>query len=346
MTPPTRAVICEAWGGPDTLVLRPVPLPVPGHGQVRIVTELTSVNFADIHSRRGGYDVGATPPFTPGLDCVGLIDAVGDGVAGLRVGQRVAAWTSGGSYAEDVLASAALTYELPEGVTATDGASLTVLVTAYNALVRGQLIRGESVLVHGASRGVGAAAVQYAMAMGAGAVYASVGGPEKAHAALWSGATVAIDHTAVDFAERVLELTDGAGVDVIVDPIGGEVTERGMTCLAPFGRLVTCGHTPGPAASIASTDLHRQNRAVLGYSTGHFRRARPQVLRPAVEAVFDYAASGAVKVAVAARFPLALAADAHRLVESRSAVGRVLLDPHLEPAEPEGRPAAPGAPAL
>lgn len=156
-------------------------------------------------------------------------------------------------------------------------------------------------------------------------MYATAGGGAKSEAALRLGATAAIDHTRLDFAERVRDLTGGRGVDVIVDPIGGEVTERGMTCLAPFGRLVTCGHTAGPAATISTKDLHRHHRSVLGYSTGYLRRTRPESLHPAVEAVFRQAAVGALRVDVAARLPLSKAADAHLIVEDRTAVGRVLL---------------------
>jgi NADPH2:quinone reductase len=320
-----RAVVVEEHGDPEVLCYLEVTRPAPGPGQVRIATELTSVNYADIHARRGGYDAGAALPFTPGLDCVGLVESLGEGVTGLRVGQRVSAWTSGGSYAEQVLAPETMTFPLPADVPIEVGASLTVLVTAYNVLTRAQLAEGETVLVHGATGGVGSAAVQLANAMGAREVYATTGGDDKSQAALALGAAAAIDHTREDFAERVRELTGGRGVDVIVDPIGGEVTERGMTCLAPFGRLVICGHTAGPAAAIGTKDLHRHHRSVLGYSTGYLRRTRPESLRTAVEEVFRQAAVGALRVDVAARLPLAKAADAQRLAEDRSAIGRVLL---------------------
>jgi len=321
-----RAVVVRSHGAPEVLAVEDVPTPHPGPGQVRVTTELTSVNFADVHSRRGGYDAGGALPFTPGLDCVGVVDAVGEGVADLVPGQRVAAWTSGGSYAEQVLARAAMTYPLPQDVPAEVGASLTVLVTAYNVLRRGQVGEGDTVLVHGATGGVGGAAVQLALAMGAPRVIATVGGLDKVAAARALGATDVVDHRAEDFAEAVRALT-GAGADVIVDPIGGEVTERGMTCLAPYGRLVICGHTAGPAAAIRTTDLHRHHRAVLGYSTGYLRRTRPHVLRPVVEAVLGYAARGELVVPEAARFPLGEAPAAHALVESRAAVGRVFLVP-------------------
>lgn len=311
------------------LTWRTTPHPTPGPGQVLITTELTIVNFADIHARRGGYDAAAALPFIPGLDCLGLVAGIGAGVEGLRVGQRVSAWTDGGSYADKVLAPATMVYLVSEGVPAEVGASLTVLVTAYNVLVRAQVAEGGTALVHGAAGGVGGAAVQLARAMGAREVYATVGGRDKVRAALALGATVAIDHTRDDFAERVLEISGGRGVDVIVDPIGGEVTERGMTCLAPFGRWVICGHTAGPAAAISTKDLHRYHRSVLGYSTGYQRRTRPQTLRAAVDQVFRHAASRALRVQVAERFPLADASEAHRLVGGRSAIGRVLLDPGL-----------------
>ena len=321
-----RAIILDTHGGPEVLVWKETSVPKPGPGQVRISTELTSVNFADIHARRGGYDAAPPLPAIPGLDCAGRIEELGEGVEGLRVGQRVSAWTAGGSYAEQVLAAATMTYPIAEDVPVEVAASLTVLVTAYNVLVRAQVAAGETVLVHGGTGGVGSAAVQLARALGAREVYASVGGGDKVRAALDLGASVAIDHQREDFAERVHELTGGRGADVIVDPIGGAVTERGVTCLAPFGRLVICGHTAGPAAAISSKDLHRHHRSVLGYSTGYLRRTQPESLRSAVQEVFRHSASSSLHVDVAARLPLADASEAHRLVESRSVIGRVLLE--------------------
>lgn len=244
------------------------------------------------------------------------------------MGQRVCAWTDGGSYSEEVLANATLTYPLEEGVPVEAAASLTVLVTAHNVLERGQVEAGDVVLVHAATGGIGAAAVQMAVARGAWAVIASVGGEVKARAATALGATHVIDHTREDVPTQVREMTAGRGVDMIVDTLGGFVTEQSMTILAPFGRLVICGHTAGPAATLLSTELHRQNRSVLGYSTGHQRRTRPHGLKPAVDQVLRAATEGHLRVVVAARLPLHQAPDGHTLVEGRTAVGRVLLDTH------------------
>jgi len=155
-----------------------------------------------------------------------------------------------------------------------------------------------------------------------------VGGEVKARAATALGATHVIDHTREDVPTQVREMTAGRGVDMIVDTLGGFVTEQSMTILAPFGRLVICGHTAGPAATLLSTELHRQNRSVLGYSTGHQRRTRPHGLKPAVDQVLRAATEGHLRVVVAARLPLHQAPDGHTLVEGRTAVGRVLLDTH------------------
>jgi NADPH2:quinone reductase len=323
-----RRIVVEEFGGPEQLVMREAALPQPSPGQVRIRNTLTSVNYADVQARRGGYDAGRTPPFTPGLDCTGVVEKVGEGVTTLRAGQRVAAWTIAGSYAEQVVADARLTYALPDSVADSEGAALTVLVTAFNALTaRGRLEPGESVLIHAAGGGVGSAAVQLAVVLGAGRVIATASTAAKCAAARGYGATDAFSPGSDDLAQRVLELTSGAGVDVIIDTVGGALTEQGLACLAPFGRLVTCGHAGGTAATLRSTDLHRTNRSVLGYSTGHQRTHRPDALAPAVAAVYAHAAAGEVSVPSGVVLPLAEAPRAHALAESRSVVGRILLAP-------------------
>jgi NADPH2:quinone reductase len=320
-----KAIVVEAHGGPEQLRWREVPQPQPGAGQVRIRVRLTGVNYADVQARRGGYDAGSKPPFTPGLDCVGVVDAVGEGVEGLRVGQRVVAFPAGGSYAEQVLAPAILTYPVPDDLPDEAVAGLTVLVTAYNVLtLAGRLRVGESVLVHAAAGGVGSTALQLARALGAGQVIGVVGSEAKAAVARRLGAQAVIVGYE-GFAQKVLGLTQNAGVDLILDSVSGLVFEEGMRCLAPFGRLVVYGHAGGQAGSFETRPLHRQTKAVIGYSSGHYRRSRPELLRSSVEAVLEHLRQGEVRLEIGARFPLEKASEAHALVESRRSVGKVLL---------------------
>lgn len=323
-----RAIVVEAHGGPEQLVARDVAAPQPGRQQVLIGNRLTSVNFADIKARRGGYRNYALP-FIPGLDAVGIVEAVGPGVKGLRPGQRVAAYTAGGSYAEKVLADEVVCFPLPDELSDEQGAAVGILVTAYNLLtLAGRLQAGETVLVHAGAGGVGSVAIQLALILGAGRVIATVGSEPKRELPARLGAEV-IDYRRTDFAAQVAALTDGAGVDLILDSVGGEVSERGLTCLADFGRLVTFGHV-GPAGRVETKALHHSNRAVIGYSSGGYRDQRPEVLRQSGLAVLELAREHGIVIEVGARFALEDAPQAHALVESRRSVGKVLLDPRKE----------------
>ncbi len=324
-----RAVVVTAFGGPEVLQYQEVPDPRPGLGQVLIRVAATGVNFADIQARRGRYHGEATPPFIPGLDAAGTIVAVGEGVHGLRVGQRVAAFPLGGSYAEFVLADPALVYPLPDGVDFDTAAAFpTIGITAYNLLrTAGQLAEGETVLIHAAAGGVGTTAVQVARLLGAGRVLGTVGDDAKAELVRGLGADVVINYRREDFAARVRELTDGRGADVILDSVAGPVFRASLTCLAPFGRLVVFGQASGEPGQVPSADLYPLNRAVIGYSTGGYRRLRPAALRPAAEVVLDWLATRRLHLIISRRFALAEAAEAHRLVESRASTGKVLLLP-------------------
>lgn len=321
-----HAIVVEALGDAEELRWREVPDPVPPPGKVAVQVGLTSVNFADVQARRGAGAGLAKPPFTPGLDAMGTIVAVGEGVTDRHVGQRVACNPDGGSYAEIVIARAVLTYPLEASVSDEAAASPTVLVTAFNLLtLAGRMQPGESVLVHSAAGGVGSVAVQMARRLGAGRIFATAGGPAKVALAKSLGADVAIDYTAEDFAAIVRGETGGAGVDVILDAVGGPTLDAGLPTLAEFGRYVIYGQSSNATASVRVDALHRANRAVIGYSSGHYRRARPAALAPAAAAAFDMIRNGSVRVLEGGRFPLRDAAAAHRLVESRGSTGRVFL---------------------
>jgi NADPH:quinone reductase len=250
-------------------------------------------------------------------------------VSGLEVGQRVAAFPAGGSYAEQVLADPALVYALPEGVDFDTAAAFpTIGVTAYNLLTLvGRLSAGETVLVHAAGGGVGTTAIQMARRLGAGKVIGTVGDDAKVALVHELGADEVINYRAEDFAARVRDLTGGNGADVILDSVAGPTFEASLSCLAPFGRLVVFGQASGEPGVARSADLYGLNRAVLGYSTGGYRRLRPAALRPAAEAVLHLLAGGEIRFVVGGRYPLAEAADAHRLLESRQSTGKILLVP-------------------
>lgn len=324
-----RAVVVSAFGGPEVLQAVELEAPTPGPGQVAVQVAATSVNFADILARRGLHHGIAPPPFVPGLDFAGTIVALGAGVEGLRVGQRVAGMPSGGSYAEQVLADTIGTFPLPDSVDWERGAAFPVLgITAYNLLqLAGRLAPGETVLVHAAAGGVGSTALQLARLLGAGRVFGTAGDAAKTALVSELGADAAIDYRRERFADRVLELTDGRGADLILDSVSGEVFRESLRCLAPFGRIVVFGRASGQPASVETTELDSVNRAVIGYSSGHYRRNRPAALRPAGETVLGWLAEGRWRPIIGHRYPLAEAAAAQQLVESRQSTGKVLLLP-------------------
>jgi NADPH2:quinone reductase len=323
-----HAVQFDAYGDSSVLRWRDLPDPSPGPQQVAIRVSLTGVNFADILSRRGLYLSGTKLPLIPGLDCLGTVVALGRGVTGLRLGQRVAAFPDEGSYSEIAIAQAVLTYPIGPEIPDEAGGALNVLITAYNILrLAARLNPGESVLVHAAAGGVGSTAVQMARVLGAGRIFGTVGSPEKFEFARKCGADFVIDYRTENPAERILAETGGTGVDLILDSVGGDVLLNGFSALAPFGRYVIFGQASGKAATLPASELHRENRAVVGYTSGGYRRRRPEALLPAARASFDLVAKGLVQIAVGARFPLKEAWKAHDLVESRKSTGKVLLIP-------------------
>lgn len=318
-----HAIVVPRTGDASVLEWVERPDPKPGPSEVTIRVGLSGVNFADIMRRRGGYR-GGPPPFVPGLDCMGTIQAVGTEVSDLKPGQRVAAFPEDGGYTEIAVAKDVLTYPLPDGVPDEAGASLTMLVTAYNLLVMGaKLERGESVLINAAAGGVGSLAIQCARALGAGTIVAVAGGAEKVAFAKSLGADIVVDHTADDLAAKLEPI--GGKVDVILDSVAGDWFNAAIPMLAEFGRYCIYGSASGEPGEVFTNVLHTGNRAVIGYSTGGYRATRPERLRPGVEGAFDLVCEGLVKVVVGAKYPLRDAAEAHRFVESRASHGKVLL---------------------
>jgi NADPH:quinone reductase and related Zn-dependent oxidoreductases len=248
-------------------------------------------------------------------------------VKNLRVGQRVIAFPANGSYAEYVVADEALTFAIPDSIsTETAAACPVVSFTSYQLLAKvARLAEGETVLIHAAAGGIGTTAIQLAKLLGAGRVIGSVGSAAKAAVALAAGADHAICHDTEDFVEKVRELTDGAGADVILDSISGRVSERSIECLAWYGRLVHFGNASGEIGQIRTLDLHASCRSVLGFSFGTTRKLRPHLLQDTAGQVIDFLAKGQLDVKIGKVFSLEEAANAHAWVESRQSTGKVLL---------------------
>lgn len=314
-------------GGPD--VLRPTerPIPQPGPGEVLIRVAAAGVNRPDVLQRMGHY---APPPGAsdlPGLEIAGTIEALGPSVSGLTVGQSVCALVPGGGYAQFCIAAAPLCLPFPKGYRAVQAAALpeTFFTVWHNVFQRGRLQAGESFLVHGGSSGIGTVAIQLAKAFGA-TVYTTAGSAAKCQACLDLGADRAIDYKNEDFAEVIAAATSGRGVDVILDMVGGDYLNRNIRSLAPDGRHVSIAFLQGSKAEVNFLPV-MVKRLIL---TGSTLRPRPVAEKAAIASdlrakVWPLLDAERLAPAIFATFPLAQAAEAHRLMESSTHIGKIVL---------------------
>jgi NADPH:quinone reductase-like Zn-dependent oxidoreductase len=336
-----QAVITR-HGTPDVFALRPSPDPSPGDGEVRIRVQAIGVNFADLLARLGFYPGAPTPPFVPGYEVSGVIDARGPGVTGLHEGQRVLALTPFGGYSDVVVVKGTQVFGLPDELSHTDAAAIPVnYLTALLALYKlANLAAGETVLVHGAGGGVGIAATQLARLRQARII--GTASARKHDALRTFGVDEAIDYTTADVFREVRRLTNGRGADVILDPIGGASFATSYRLLAPLGRLVMYGVSaiaPGERRSrwhalrevwrmprFKPLSLINGNRAVFGLHLGRLWAERGQ-LAAAMELLLSEVSAGRIRPVVARTFPLAQAAEAHRYLHARQNIGKVILTP-------------------
>jgi NADPH:quinone reductase len=321
-----KAILVTGYGGTENMIYTDVEMPEMKPNQVLIRVVATSVNFADIKSRYGKK--GGKLPFIPGLDVAGVIEQVGTAVKSLQVGQRVIAFPGEGSYAEYIVADEALTFAIPDSMDwQVAAASPIVSFTSYKLLADvARLGQGETVLIHAAAGGIGTTAIQLAKILGAGKVIGTVSSESKVDIAREAGADHVICHEHEDFANKVNELTDGEGANVILDSISGSISEKSMLCLAPYGRLVHFGNASGEVGNFQTIDLHASCRSVLGFSFGTTRQKRPHLLRQTAEEVIPLLADGRLQIKIGKSFSLADAAQAHEWVESRKSTGKVLLE--------------------
>lgn len=322
-----RAMLCRAWGEPESLEMAEVDAPAPGPGQVAIAVEAAGVNFADTLMVRGRYQEKPPFPFSPGLEVAGEIAALGEGVSGLKVGDPVMAVPAHGAYAEVAIAAASDVFARPTGFDAVTAAGFPITYgTAHGALVwRAALRAGETLLVHGAAGGTGLAAVEVGKALGA-RVIATAGGPEKLAVAREHGADHLIDYRSEDLRERVKEITGGRGVDVVFDPVGGKVFEASLRCTAWEGRLLVIGFAAGTVQQIPANLLLVKNLSALGFYWGSYRKRAPERVQEQFVQLGQWVAEGRLRPRVSHRLPLARAAEALRLLENRAATGKVVLE--------------------
>ena len=314
-------------GEPDVLVPVERPRPDPGGGDVLIKVAAAGVNRPDVMQRQGRYPPPPGAPDIPGLEVAGTIAAVGPEASGWREGEAVCALVSGGGYAEYCVAPAPQCLPVPRGVDLAAAAAIpeTFFTVWTNVFERGRLASGESLLVHGGSSGIGTTAIQLARARGS-RVFATAGSAAKCAACEQLGAERAINYREADFVAVVRELTGGRGVDVILDMIGAEYFARNLDALAVEGRLVEIATQRGAKAELVIPVVMQRRLTITGSTLRPRSVVEKGAIARAVHAnVWPLLESGAVKPVVFRTFPLARAADAHRLLESSEHIGKLVL---------------------
>lgn len=314
----------------EVMEVAEVEVPEPGPGQIRIRVEAADVNFADILQCQGQYQVRLDPPFTPGMSAGGVVDAVGEGVSSPAIGQRAIGMTIGGDggFAEYAVMGAEHAVVVPDGVsTATAVAGHVIYGTSWFALHRrGNLQPGETVLVLAAAGGVGSAAVQMAKAHGC-RVLAAAGGEAKVEVCRELGADVVIDYRSEDLRERVLAETDGQGVDVVYDPVGGEHFDVARRLLAWEGRLLVVGFASGDIPSAPANHVLVKNYSVVGVHMGAYREVAPAVLDECFAEIYPMMADGRLEPLVSQTVGFHDLPQAMLDLYERRTTGRVIFDP-------------------
>jgi NADPH2:quinone reductase len=325
-----KAIEISQYGAPEVLRLGERPDPVPGTGEVLIRVAASGVNRPDVLQRTGNYPVPPGASDIPGLEVAGTIlggDAQAMAQAGFKLGDRVCALVAGGGYAELCVAPVAQCLPTPKNLSDVEAASLpeTFFTVWSNVFDRGRLQPGESFLVQGGTSGIGVTAIQMTKALGAGKVIATAGSDEKCDACIALGADHAINYKTQDFAEEAKKLTDGKGVDVILDMVAGSYVDREVKCAAEDGRIVIA--VQGGTKSEFNAGLVLRRRITV---TGSTLRPRPVAFKAAIAAalkknVWPLIESGKIKPVIHSTFPAAEAAKAHALMESNQHVGKIVL---------------------
>ena len=323
-----RAMLATEWADPSAMQLREVPDPEPGPGEALVEVRAIGCNFPDILIVQGKYQVKPPLPFSPGHEVAGVVRRVGAGVANVRAGQRVIGMLGWGGYAELATVPARHVFAIPDGMGFPEAAAFPLVYqTSWCALAhRAALRAGEWLLVHGAAGGVGLAAVQIGKLLGAG-VIATAGTAAKLEVARQSGADVLIDYATEDWVERVKTVTDGAGADVIYDPVGGDVFDGSTKCIGFEGRLLVVGFAGGRIPTIAANRILLKNVSIVGVHWGLYQRRGSPLVDEWMETLFAHYRAGRLGPVVYRTYPLAEAARALDALATREAYGKVVLVP-------------------
>ncbi|MBM3385200.1 MAG: NADPH:quinone oxidoreductase family protein [Betaproteobacteria bacterium] len=321
-----KAVLCKQFGPPESLVIEDLPSPKAGPGEVVVSVRAASLNFPDVLIIQNKYQFKPPLPFSPGSEMAGTIKEVGDGVKGVMPGDRVIAFTTFGAFAEEVKLEAARLVPIPEGMDFNSAAAfLLTYGTSDHALRdRGGLKAGETLLVLGAAGGVGLAAIEIGKAMGA-KVLACASGADKLEVCAQHGADAGINYATEDLRGRIKALTDGKGVDVVYDAVGGPYTEPALRATAWRGRLLVVGFAAGDIPRIPLNLALLKGCSIVGVFWGDFARREPKAFAASIAQLGAWFREGRLKPHVSQTFPLAQAAQALRLMAARKVKGKVVL---------------------
>ena len=327
-----RAVVVEEYGAFNSALVKELPDPIPGPGEVVVAVKVADVNFPDMMVIEGTYQVKPPLPFSPGKAAAGVVELVGESVTTLKPGDRVLACVEYGAYAEKLVARADQCHSMPDEISYAKAAAMgLVYLTAYFALTdRARLQPGESVFVLGAKGGVGVASVQVAKALGAATVIAGVRGAEHVRNAERLGADhvvdLSVDNLRNSLRDAVYGMTDGKGVDVVIDPVGGDACTAALRALAWRGRLVVVGFASGDIPEIKASYLLVKNIAATGLQVSDYRDRQPEAFAAAQAALFEFYHEGLIDPYVSKAVPLDRYAEALDDIRSGRVVGKVILD--------------------
>jgi len=321
-----KAVVCKAFGPPESLVVEEIASPRPADKQVKIAVHAAGLNFPDTLMVAGKYQVKPRFPFTPGMECAGVVVEVGAEVSRVSPGNRVMAMTGYGSMAEEVLAPESGSFRSPDGMSFEQASGFPVTYgTVYYALVdRARLKAGEVLLVHGAAGGVGLNAVEIGKITGA-TVIASAGSDEKLQVARRYGADHLLNYSTENVKDRIKELTNDHGADVIFDPVGGDVFDQSIRCIAPNGRLLVIGFASGRIPVVPANLVLLKGCDVVGVYWGAFAQREPENNRSNFESMFRWFEAGKLRPPVSMTFPLDQVPQAMNTLLSRRATGKLII---------------------
>lgn len=321
-----RALVCKEYGPPESLVIEELEEPVPGKGQIVVDVEAAGINFPDVLMIAGKYQVKTPPPFVPGNEAAGVVSAVGDGVKRINVGDRVIVMTRGSAFAEKVVADEITTMPLPDELDFEQGAGFAVTYgTSYHALKQSANVQpDDTVLVLGAAGGVGITAVELAKALGA-RVIAAASSDDKLDFAKAAGADELINYTETSLKERARELTDGNGVDVVYDPVGGELAEQAFRACAWHARYLVIGFASGDIPSFALNIALLKEASIIGVWWGTWAAKNPQLQVQNMRDVAGLLAAGKIQPRVTESYALDDFVDAFSAITGRRARGKVIL---------------------